>query len=29
VQGGDVGQAAKALLERGEHVERVERGEQG
>jgi len=29
VQGGDVGQAAKALLERGEHVERVERGELG
>ena len=25
VQGGDVGQAAKALLERGEHVERGER----
>ena len=28
VQGGDVGQAAKALLERSERVERVERGEQ-
>src|SRR6185436_16365490 len=28
VQGGDVGQAAKALLERSEHVGRVERGEQ-
>jgi uncharacterized membrane protein YqiK len=27
VQGGDVGQAARALLERGEHVERVERAE--
>jgi hypothetical protein len=26
---GDVGQAAKALLERGEPVERVERGEPG
>jgi hypothetical protein len=29
VQGGDVGQAARALLDRGEHIQRVERGEQG
>jgi hypothetical protein len=29
VQGGDVGQAAKGLLERGEHIQRVERGEEG
>ena len=29
VQGGDIGQAAKGLLERSEHVERVERGEAG